>query len=149
MSTRRHPHVIRPDLLCVDKLTAFFEHRQTDLFQRIGQAMGKPIETASVSEPVEVVPQYEAAGMRSSMTTAWNPFPPEVLMAGEFTVIIERDDEGFLVANVPALHGCHTQARTMDQLLQRVREAVELCLEDAGQDAEQPLEFVGIQRVAV
>src|SRR5439155_25216154 len=71
------------------------------------------------------------------------------LMAREFTVVVERDDAGYLVATVPSLHGCHTQARTMDELLTRDREAVELCLEAAGDDAEQPLEFVGVQRMIV
>ena len=63
--------------------------------------------------------------------------------------IIERDEDGYLVASVPSLHGCHTQARSMDELLERVKEAVELCLETAAEDAQQPLEFVGIQRVIV
>ena len=70
-------------------------------------------------------------------------------MAREFTVVIERDEEGFLVASVPALRGCHTQARSMDELLERVREAIALCLEFQGADADKPLDLVGIQRVAV
>lgn len=70
-------------------------------------------------------------------------------MQKEFTVVIERDEEGYLVASVPALRGCHTQARSMDELLDRVKEAIQLCLEVDGQDAEEPLELVGIQRVAV
>ncbi len=53
-------------------------------------------------------------------------------MAREFTVVIERDEEGFLVASVPALRRCHTQARSMDELLERVREAMALCLEARG-----------------
>jgi predicted RNase H-like HicB family nuclease len=56
-------------------------------------------------------------------------------MAREFTVVIERDEEGYLIASVPALHGCHTQARSMDELLDRVKEAIALCLEV--QDAPQ------------
>lgn len=47
----------------------------------------------------------------------------------EFNVIIEQDDEGYYVATVPELRGCHTQAKNMDSLLKRVREAIELCLE--------------------
>ncbi|MEE9202559.1 MAG: type II toxin-antitoxin system HicB family antitoxin [Dehalococcoidia bacterium] len=53
-------------------------------------------------------------------------------MAHEYTVVIERDEEGYLVASVPSLPGCHTQARSMDELLERIREAVLLCLEVAG-----------------
>lgn len=64
-----------------------------------------------------------------------------------FTVIIERDSEGWLVADVPELQGCHTQAKTMDELIKRVKEVIELCLAD---EKETPkMEFVGIQQVRV
>ena len=53
-------------------------------------------------------------------------------MAKEFTVVIERDEDGYLVGNVPSLRGCHTQARTMDELLERMKEAIQLCLEVEG-----------------
>ena len=66
----------------------------------------------------------------------------------QFDVIVERDSAGFFVASVPALQGCHTQAKSLDELMDRVREAIELCLEVQEQDAE-PLDFVGIQRVVV
>jgi hypothetical protein len=55
--------------------------------------------------------------------------PKGALMAREFSVIIQRDAEGYYVASVPALRGCHTQAKSLDELMARVREAVELCLE--------------------
>ncbi len=47
----------------------------------------------------------------------------------ESTVIIEQDEEGFFVADVPELPGCHTQAKSMDALLERTREAISLCLD--------------------
>jgi predicted RNase H-like HicB family nuclease len=50
-------------------------------------------------------------------------------MQREFSVVIERDSEGYYVASVPALHGCHTQAKSLDQVMERIREAIELCLE--------------------
>jgi predicted RNase H-like HicB family nuclease len=59
-------------------------------------------------------------------------------------VIIERDEQGYYVASVPALRGCHTQAKNLDTLMKRVHEVVELCLEDAGQKAGQ-LEVAGIR----
>lgn len=64
----------------------------------------------------------------------------------EFSVIIEKDVDGYYVASVPALRGCHTQAKSLDVLMKRVQEAIELCLE-----VETPVqnEFIGIQRVAV
>ncbi len=69
-------------------------------------------------------------------------------MSREFDVVIEKDADGFYVASVPRLPGCHTQARSLDELLARIREAIEVCLEVDGADHE-PLDFVGVQRVAV
>jgi len=46
----------------------------------------------------------------------------------EFNVIIERDDDGYYVATVPELRGCHTQAKSLDALMSRIREAIDLCL---------------------
>jgi predicted RNase H-like HicB family nuclease len=66
----------------------------------------------------------------------------------EFSVIIERDSDGYYVALVPELKGCHTQAKSLDTLMKRVREAIELCLEVEGDQAAMP-EFVGVQRIAV
>ena len=50
-------------------------------------------------------------------------------MVREFNVVIEKDEDGFFVASVPALRGCHTQAKSLDTLIKRIREAIELCLE--------------------
>ena len=47
----------------------------------------------------------------------------------EFTVVIEQDEDGIYVASVPELPGCHTQAQTLDELNQRIKEAIELYLE--------------------
>jgi predicted RNase H-like HicB family nuclease len=69
-------------------------------------------------------------------------------MAREFDVVIERDSEGYYVASVPALRGCHTQAKSLDELMERTREAIELCLDVQGEEIE-PLEFVGVQRIIV
>jgi predicted RNase H-like HicB family nuclease len=69
-------------------------------------------------------------------------------MAREFDVVIERDSEGYYIASVPALRGCHTQARSLDELMERVKEAIELCLEVRGEEVE-PLVFVGVQRVII
>jgi predicted RNase H-like HicB family nuclease len=66
----------------------------------------------------------------------------------EFSVLIERDAEGFFVASVPGLRGCHTQAKSLDKLMERVREAIELCLEVESEPFVSG-EFVGFQRVAV
>ena len=65
-----------------------------------------------------------------------------------FTVVIERDEEGWLVADVPELQGCHTQAKSMDELLKRVKEVIGLCSEDQ-KKGKSVNEFVGIQMVEV
>jgi len=69
-------------------------------------------------------------------------------MIRQFNVIIERDTEGFYVASVPTLHGCHTQARSLDEVMEHIQEAIRLCLEVEGEDTES-LDFVGVQRVSV
>ena len=69
-------------------------------------------------------------------------------MAKEFSVIIEQDVEGYYVASVPGLRGCHTQAKSLDELMARVKEAVELCLEDSD-DSVEPLDFVGVQKITI
>ena len=66
----------------------------------------------------------------------------------KFTVVIERDEDGYYVATVPALRGCHAQAKNLDTLMKRVREVVELCLEEQGRPPAT-LELVGIQQIAV
>lgn len=66
-------------------------------------------------------------------------------MKKTFVVLIEMDEDGYYVATVPALPGCHTQARGMDELLARAKEAIEAYLETVG-DIETS-EFVGVQVV--
>ena len=53
-------------------------------------------------------------------------------MERQFDVLIERDEEGFYVASVPQLPGCHTQADSLDALLERIKEAIALCLDVQG-----------------
>jgi len=72
--------------------------------------------------------------------------------AQHFTVVIEQDEDGLYVASVPSLAGCHTQGKTLDEVMSRMREAVELWLEvNRGRRSARPLglEFVGIQRIRV
>ena len=70
------------------------------------------------------------------------------LLNRDFHVVVERDSEGYYVASVPALPGCHNQVRSLDELSKRIKEAITLCMEQ--QDpAEEPLDFGGIQRLTV
>lgn len=66
----------------------------------------------------------------------------------QFDVIVEKESEGFFFASVPALSGCHTQARSFDELMDRIKEAIELCLETEDVDIEQ-FDFAGVQRVTI
>ena len=66
----------------------------------------------------------------------------------EFNIIIERDEEGYYLATVPELHGCHTQAKSLDTLMKRIREAIDLCLEVEG-NLPKSSQFVGLQRILV
>ena len=50
-------------------------------------------------------------------------------MTRQFDVVVEQDSEGFFVASVPAIPGCHTQAKSLDELSVRIQEAIELCLD--------------------
>ncbi len=70
-------------------------------------------------------------------------------MKKEFNVIIERDSEGYFVASVPALRGCHTQAKSLDELMERVKEAIGLCLEVEERDLLETPDFIGVQKITV
>jgi len=69
-------------------------------------------------------------------------------MKREFNIVIEEDEDGFFVASVPELRGCHTQAKSLDELMERIREVIELCLE-VEQLQSNTSRFVGIQRMTV
>ena len=68
--------------------------------------------------------------------------------AQEFHILVERDEDGWLVASVPQLPGCHTQAKSYDTLMKRVREAIEVWL-DVSDEPPEKSEFVGVQRLTV
>lgn len=65
-----------------------------------------------------------------------------------FTVLIERDDDGIFVAKVPDIQGCYTQGKTVQQAMERIKEAIQVCLEA---DKEQPsqMKFIGLQQIEV
>ncbi len=69
-------------------------------------------------------------------------------MLREFNILIEQDEDDVFVASVPELQGCHTQARSLDELMIRIKEAIELCLEVEESHVPIP-KFVGLQRISV
>lgn len=70
-------------------------------------------------------------------------------MKREFTVVVERGEDGYLIGSVPGLHGAHSQGATFDELMENMREVIELCLEDADEQDDLPTEVIGIHRIAV
>jgi len=67
----------------------------------------------------------------------------------KFSVLVEKDEDGYYIASVPELPGCHTQARTLDELTGRVKEAIELYLETEGTRVERKVELVSVQFIEV
>ena len=65
----------------------------------------------------------------------------------DFNVLIEQDEDGIYVARVPELEGCYTQGKTFEEVLSRVKEAIEVCLES--EEEINPMKFIGIQRVQI
>ncbi|MFH1376573.1 MAG: type II toxin-antitoxin system HicB family antitoxin [Candidatus Woesearchaeota archaeon] len=65
-----------------------------------------------------------------------------------FTTIIEKGEDDWYIATVPDIPGCYTQGKTIAQVLERIKEAIEVCLEADKEDIE-PMKFVGVQQVEV
>ncbi|HLD85094.1 MAG TPA: type II toxin-antitoxin system HicB family antitoxin [archaeon] len=69
-------------------------------------------------------------------------------MSRNYTVIVEKDEEGWLVSEVVELPGCHTQAKTLDQLMERTKEAITAYLEGY-ENGETFLQFVDVKKIKV
>lgn len=63
-----------------------------------------------------------------------------------FTVLLEQDEDGIYVAKVPDIPGCYTQGKTVEEAMERIKEAIQVCLE-AEKEVYFPLRFVGVQQV--
>ena len=79
------------------------------------------------------------------MTNILNKMEKNIM---DFNVFIEQDEEGVYVARVPEIEGCYTQGKTLQEVLERIKEAIEVCLE-ADKEEINPMKFVGIQRVSI
>jgi len=69
-------------------------------------------------------------------------------MKRKYNVVIEKDKEGWYISEVIGLPGCHTQGKTIDQLIERTKEAIKAYLETE-EEPEINEEFVGVQQVEV
>jgi predicted RNase H-like HicB family nuclease len=65
----------------------------------------------------------------------------------EFYVVIEKDEDGLYVGEVPQLRACYTQGRTLDELMENIKEVIKLCLEE--EDIDLLSKFVGVQMVEI
>lgn len=65
----------------------------------------------------------------------------------EFYVVIERDEDGYYIGEVPHLKACYSQGETIDELMANIKEVIELCLEE--EEDDNLSEFVGIQKVVI
>ena len=66
----------------------------------------------------------------------------------QFYVIIEQDEDGIYIGEVPQLKACYSQGETIDELLINIREVIEICLEEIKEETEFT-QFVGIQTISV
>jgi predicted RNase H-like HicB family nuclease len=66
-----------------------------------------------------------------------------------YTVLIEQDEDGIYIAKVPDISGCYTQGKTVEQAMERIREAIQVCLEAEELEDILPLKFIGIQQVEI
>ena len=65
-----------------------------------------------------------------------------------FDVLINQDEDGIYIAKVPEIEGCYTQGKNLQETLERIKEAIEICLE-ADKKEVNPMRFIGIQRVQI
>ena len=63
-------------------------------------------------------------------------------------IMIETDEDGIFIVSCPQFKGCHTYGKTIDEALARIREVIELCMEDS-QTSEHQNTFVGFREVEI
>jgi len=66
----------------------------------------------------------------------------------DFNIIIEKGEDGYFISEVVELPGCHTQAKTMEELIERTKEAISLCLKEMGEEIIKK-NFIGIRKIEV
>ncbi len=70
-----------------------------------------------------------------------------------FQVVIEQDEDGFFVADVPALQGCHTQGKTFEEAIENIQEVIRMCVEEMRQEGRPIItdfpEVIGIKTLEI
>ena len=70
------------------------------------------------------------------------------MLKQDIYIVIERDEDGYFIGEAPQLKGCYSQGETIEELLDNMREVIELCLEEEEADFTVN-EFIGIQKIAL
>jgi len=63
-------------------------------------------------------------------------------------IIIETDEDGVFIVSCPQFKGCHTYGKTIDEAIVRIREVIELCMEDS-EGSDHLNTFVGFREVEI
>lgn len=66
--------------------------------------------------------------MRKSVSVGRNNDYKKMEKEKKFTILIEQDEDGIYVAKVPNIQGCYTQGKSVQEVLERIKEAIEVCL---------------------
>lgn len=66
----------------------------------------------------------------------------------EYTVYIEKDEDGVFVGSIPTIAGCYSQGSTVDELMQNMQEVITLCLRNSD-NSEVSGTFIGVQKMSV
>ena len=66
---------------------------------------------------------------------------------GEFYMIVEQDEDGFFVGEIPQLKACYSQGKTLDELVENIKEVIEMCIEE--EEFDDTSEFIGVQKVTL
>jgi predicted RNase H-like HicB family nuclease len=67
----------------------------------------------------------------------------------DYYMVVERDEEGWYVGSISELQGCHTQGKTIEELTERMKEAISLYLDEAGESITSSSDFIGVHKVSV
>lgn len=69
-----------------------------------------------------------------------------------YQVIIEQDEDGIFVAEVPGIRACYAQGKTYEEVIENIKDVLHMCLEEmksSGQDIPEQSEIIGIKRIEV
>jgi predicted RNase H-like HicB family nuclease len=67
----------------------------------------------------------------------------------DYCMVVERDEDGWYIGSIPELPGCHTQGKTIEELAERMKEAISLYVDEAGEPLTSSSDFIGVHKVSV